>query len=52
MAVFNSKDARFDTERCRSLGPAAYINDTEPIYQMKGISSGVFGTQAERVDLL
>jgi len=32
MAVFNSTGARFETERCRSLGPAAYINDTEPIY--------------------
>jgi hypothetical protein len=43
-AVFNSEAERFEKDRSRSLGPAAYVNDTDPVYSMRGVGSGVFGT--------
>ncbi len=51
-AVFNSEAERFERERSRSLGPAAYVNNAEPVYAMKGVSSGAFNSTAARGDLL
>ena len=51
-AAFDNKADRFERERARSLGPAAYVNNTDPVYMMKGMGSGIFGTQADRNDLL
>ena len=51
-AVFKSTETRFEEPRALSLGPAAYVNNTDPVYMMKGVVSGAFGTQAERTDLM
>lgn len=52
MAVFNSTDSRFDKTRATSLGPAAYVNNTDVQYQMKGVTQSVFGSAQVRNDLL
>lgn len=52
MAVFNSTDPRFERSRQRSLGPAAYVNNTDVTYMMKGVTQSVFGAAAVRNDLL
>ena len=50
-AVFDSSDNRFLSVRERSPGPAQY-EPGEPTYILQGQAEAIFGTQAERDDLI
>ena len=50
-AVFDSEDSRFFKVRERSPGPAQY-EPGEPTYILQGQSESIFGSQAERDDLI
>lgn len=50
-AVFDSNDRRFEKVRERSPGPAQY-EPTEPVYIQSGQAEAIFGTQADRDDLI
>ena len=51
-AVFDSKDVRFKQEQSRSPGPQEYEPTNEVEYSMRGPSNAVFGTQAQRDQLI